>query len=184
MRRTPFTPRAEASQGEAKVRFWTTNVNCLCRCALLMLICGCHASAHPRVVKPTRCVCSPGGPGAGYFSTCWRQWPSECISCPPRIETSQAVPESLPPSEELPPAATGVPEELPSAAADEPRSKQISFRHSQRASGPGQAEQQPPAAGQTATAPQSSVKRVAGGTETPCGAVVEFQQNSPSKRSD
>lgn len=174
-------------EGEAKVQVTTTlqvtttNTSRLCGCALLMLACGCHASAHPPVVKTARCVCSPGGPGAGYFSTCWRQWPSECTSCPPRIEPGQVVPESLSPAEVLPPAATDAPEELPSAGADGPRLKQINFRGSQRASGPVRADRQPSAAQQTATAPGPSVKTVTCGPEMPCGAEVKFHQNGPSK---
>jgi len=86
--------------------------------ALLAVACGCHALARPPALRPTRCACAPHGPCGGYFSTCWRQWPSECVACPPVMEASESpAPLGPTPAEQpetvLPPAP--MPDEMPYA---------------------------------------------------------------------
>ena len=72
----------------------------------LLTICfasGCHVSDCYPSNKPTLCVCPPRGPCGGYFSTCWRQWPSECVACPPVMEASDVMPPAPPANETIPP---------------------------------------------------------------------------------
>lgn len=79
--------------------------------AVLALAGGCHAPAQPPL-KSTACVCAPHGPCAGFFSTCWRQWPSQCPMCPPQMEPTDIMP-AMPASGEPIPAPAPRPPELP-----------------------------------------------------------------------
>ena len=87
---------------------------------LALVIVGCHA---PPAMQTTKCVCTPNGPCGGYFSTCWRQWPAECTSCPPMIEASEAAPPAAPgPNETVPPPPPRLqemPDDLPPTVPDD-----------------------------------------------------------------
>lgn len=76
---------------------------------------------HAPAMQPTRCICVPNGPCGGFFSTCWRQWPAECPSCPPTLEGPVAPPVETPLDESVPPPPPNlrdVPDELPAAPPD------------------------------------------------------------------
>ena len=82
-------------------------------------------SHHAPAMQPTRCVCVPNGPCGGFFSTCWRQWPAECVNCPPALEGPAALPAAPPgeiPSDESvpppPPRLRDAPDELPAMPSD------------------------------------------------------------------
>ena len=96
---------------------------------LALVIVGCHA---PPAMKPTKCICTPNGPCGGYFSTCWRQWPAECTSCPPMTEASEAPQPAAPATNETvpppPPRLQEMPDELPPALPNEPEAPQSGTR--------------------------------------------------------
>ena len=81
---------------------------------------GCHA---PPAIKSTYCVCTPNGPCGGYYSTCWREWPLECPSCPPMTEAVNVAPSEAAPGEAVPPPSPPqlqeFPDDLPPATPDE-----------------------------------------------------------------
>lgn len=81
--------------------------------AALLVEAGCHT---PTKHAAKDCVCMPRGPCGGYFSTCWRQWPPECVSCPPLLEASDAAINPPPPNEVIPPPSEA-PSSMPYAPA-------------------------------------------------------------------
>ncbi|HEV3344527.1 MAG TPA: hypothetical protein VG125_29390 [Pirellulales bacterium] len=138
---------------------------------LALVIVGCHA---PPAMKPTRCVCTPNGPCGGYFSTCWRQWPAECASCPPMMEASEVAPpastggnETVPPP---PPRLQETPNDLPTEMPDEPEGTQSRSRSRRHASaGAGHAattSSERPRAPRT-IAPRRPVKLASPGSDEP-----------------
>lgn len=54
----------------------------LSACITLMLAAGCAGVVGHKHGERPDCVCFPRGACAGYYSTCWRLWPEECVSCP------------------------------------------------------------------------------------------------------
>jgi hypothetical protein len=129
----------------------TRTANYLKYLALLLAACGCHAPACSAPMKPTKCVCPPHGPCAGYFATCWRQWPSECTSCPPIMEPSEspqmfAPPPAAPGAETVPPPAP-LPGEMPSAPPGPP------------SIGPPQTQQTPRSAAKFTTTVRSGIRQ-------------------------
>ncbi|HWB11254.1 MAG TPA: hypothetical protein VG826_18640 [Pirellulales bacterium] len=123
---------------------------------LALAIVGCHA---PPAMQPTKCVCTPNGPCGGYFSTCWRQWPAECTSCPPMIEGTEVVQPTSPPggNETVPPPPPRLqemPDDLPPVMPDEsevPQSGARSRRRTSAAAGRAAATSERPRAPQTMT---------------------------------
>jgi hypothetical protein len=90
--------------GKAAMWFFARSVLRLGLLALFIPAAGCASKHHYPAYRPTHCVCVPKSASGGYYSTCWRQWPSECGTCPPLIEPGEAPPQVPQPAEALPPA--------------------------------------------------------------------------------